>query len=395
LVTKLSYNYELAGTVRIRNKQEASQIMTQENLKQYKDHYYWIDLLRFVSALLVVICHYRGSFFIEYGLLSNEDKNIFTQIFFFIARLGNEPVLVFFVLSGFLVGGRSMQRILNNDIDLKLYFIDRFTRIILPLLDSLFFIIVIYTIIENPIPVKDIIGSLFSLQGVVTSTAFNPPLWSLAYEVWFYTLIGCLMVICRNKNNKKVMCAFFVLAICIYFFSILNTMYLLILFMGTFAFLLKRENTKHLKSKIIILLILLGGAFVLSQLSSESRSLNLSSLGFLNKKATDFFLAFVTALLVHHLIIVKPQKKIWINIESISSKFAAFSYTLYLTHYPLMHLLTYFGFPKSKQINTTAICFYLIGILISLIVAYLICLVSEKQISIIKKYINKRLLKQQ
>ena len=369
--------------------------MTQENLGQNKYHYYWIDLLRFVSALLVVVCHYRGNFFIEYGLLSNEDKNIFTQIFFFITRLGNEAVLVFFVLSGFLVGGRAMQRILNNDIDLRSYFIDRFTRIMLPLLASLLLVVIIDTIIKKPIPFKDIIGSLFSLQGIVSSNGFNAPLWSLAYEVWFYILIGCLMIICRNKNSKNVINVFFVLAICIYVFSKLNTMYLLILFMGTFAFLLPRESIKHLKSKIFILLILLGCAFVLGQLTSETRSLNLSVFSFLDRKATSVFLAFIAALLVHHLIVAKPQKKIWIKVESISSKFSDFSYTLYLTHYPLMYLLTYFGFPKSEQINMTSISYYLIEVLISLVVAYLIYLVSEKRTSTVKKYIKKQLTKQQ
>jgi len=369
-------------------------LMTQENLEHNKQHYYWLDLLRFASALLVVICHYRGNFFVEYGLLSNDDKNIFTQIFYFIGRLGNEPVVVFFVLSGFLVGGRAMQRILNNDIDVKSYLIDRFIRIMLPLLATLLFMVVIAIILGNTIPLKDILGSLFSLQGILTGSGGNAPLWSLAYEVWFYVFIGCLMIICRGKNKKNILIAFFVLTICISIFNKLETRYLLILLMGTFAFFLPRENIKYLKSKIFILLILLGCSFILSQLTSETRSLNLSTFSFLEHKQISVFLAFIAVLLVHHIIVAKPQKRIWANVESVSAKFSDFSYTLYLTHYPLMYLLAYFGFPKSKQIDTISILHFIVEILISLVVAYLIYLVSEKQTPTVKKYIKRQLTKQ-
>ena len=360
-------------------------------MTQDKHHYYWIDLLRFSSALLVVLCHYRGGFFIEYGLLSSEDKNIFTQFFFFITRLGNEFVLVFFVLSGFLVGGRAMQRILNNDLDIKSYFIDRFTRIMLPLLASLLFVVVIDVIISQPIPIRDIVGSLFSLQGVLTNSSFNNPLWSLAYEAWFYILIGCIMIICRSKNERSVVFAFFIFAICSYIFSKLKTIYLLILLIGTFAFLLPRENKKHLKSKIFILFLLLFIAFVLCQLTSETRSLNFLHFSYLDQKASSIFLAIIASLLVHYLVIAKPQKKIWIKVESTSSKFSDFSYTLYLTHYPLMYLFSYLGFSKCKQINFISISYYLIMVLISLVVAYFIYLVSEKQTSVVKRYIKRQL----
>jgi hypothetical protein len=59
-----------------------------------------------------------------------------------------------------------------------------------------------------------------------------------------------------------------------------------------------------------------------------------------------------------------------------------------------MHLLAYFGFPKSKQINTISILHFIVEILISLVVAYLIYLVSEKQTPTVKKYIKRQLTKQ-
>lgn len=366
-----------------------------ENIKQNKQHFYWLDLLRFVSALLVVIGHYRGRFFVEYSLLPIENKNIFTQMFYFFTRFGNEPVLVFFVLSGFLVGGKAMQRILDNDINIKSYFLDRFTRIMLPLITALLFMIFIDLIVGNSIPIKGLLMSLFSLQGVLSEPIpeRNFALWSLAYEVWFYILIGCIMIIFRNKNKRNGLFAFIILTICVYIFSKLETIYLLIMLMGTFVYLIPRDNIKYLKFKISTLIFLLFIAFSLGQMTSETRGINLSYVSFLDREAAKIFLAFITSLLVYNLTLAKPKKKFWIKVESLSSKFADFSYTLYLTHFPLMSLLFFIGFPKSDQINLISISYYFVEVLISLIVAYFIYLISEKQTSKVKSYIKRRLIK--
>jgi len=210
-----------------------------------KKHYYWIDLLRFLSALLVLLVHYRTNFFVEYGLLPDTQKNIFTQIFFFITRLGEEPVIVFFVLSGFLVGGKAIQRIVDNKAEPTPYFTDRFVRIILPLLASSLLVIAVDLITDAQIPFKDIAGSILSLQGIITSSAHNSPLWSLSYEMWFYILIGSLMLISVSKG-KKLIFSYIIFTLSIYVFLKLQTLYLLILLMGTVSFLIASPKIKFL-----------------------------------------------------------------------------------------------------------------------------------------------------
>lgn len=353
-----------------------------------KKHYYWIDLLRFFCALLVVLAHYRGNFFVEYGLLPATQKNIYTQLLFLFTRLGEEPVLVFFVLSGFLVGGKVFERILNNEIDAKSYFIDRSVRILLPLLASVLFVLLIDLITKTPIPFKDMIGSIFSLQGIITTTNYNPPLWSLSYEVWFYILLGCVMMSCRN-TQKKSLFPLFIFSICLYVFIKLNTIYLLILFMGTLGYFLPRQHIKFLKKKILFLIALLLLSFILLQLTSATRSLTLPTYISINREAAMIFLALIATLLVSHLIAAPPKRKIGIAVDTISSKLSGFSYTLYLTHYPLMGLLSYWGFQKSTQVNAVSVGKYFFAVLISLVVAHLISMISEKQTSQVKSYLKK------
>jgi len=198
------------------------------------------------------------------------------------------------------------------------------------------------------------------------------------------------MVISRDKGKISLF-AFFIFAICLYVFAQLNTMYLLILFLGAFSFLLPRHHINFRQIRIFILICLLGFSFLLLQATSASKSISISHLGFLNREIASIFLAFITSLLVNYLIVSPPKTKTGVKIDRMSSKLSDFSYTLYLTHYPLMSLLSYWGLPKSTQIEITSLFYYLMAVLISLVVAYLIYLISEKQTSKVKHLIKEKL----
>ena len=76
-----------------------------------------IDYFRGIASLLVVLSHIREILFGVADL-----TNILYYPFYFITGLGHESVMIFFVISGFLVGGRLY---LNKDnIKFKKYFIN-------------------------------------------------------------------------------------------------------------------------------------------------------------------------------------------------------------------------------------------------------------------------------
>ena len=112
-----------------------------------KKHYYWIDLIRFLAALLVVLGHLRQTSFVEYGLLPDSEKNIFIMFLYLILRIGHEAVLIFFVMSGFLVGGKALEKTMGGNFNVKDYSIDRAVRIMLPLIGALLLLIIVNLIV--------------------------------------------------------------------------------------------------------------------------------------------------------------------------------------------------------------------------------------------------------
>ena len=62
-----------------------------------------LDCLRGVAALLVCLEHLRAFLFVPFAQLKS--LGVFTKGFYLVTGLGHQAVMIFFVLSGFLVGG--------------------------------------------------------------------------------------------------------------------------------------------------------------------------------------------------------------------------------------------------------------------------------------------------
>jgi peptidoglycan/LPS O-acetylase OafA/YrhL len=124
--------------------------------------------------------------------------NIFTKIFYFFTGLGHQVVIVFFVLSGFWVGGSVLRK--GSQFSLLIYGLNRMTRLWTVLVPSLLFTAISdtltarfspdilsgdYLVIWNsgpnpeiyPNSVLTLLGNLFFLQTVsVPVFGINSPL---------------------------------------------------------------------------------------------------------------------------------------------------------------------------------------------------------------------------
>ena len=354
---------------------------------ELKKHFYWLDFIRFFAAFLVLLAHYRGAFFVDFGSLPESQKNILSTLFFFSTRLGEESVLIFFVMSGFLVGGRAVEKIMKNDVNIAKYVLDRAVRILLPLGASILLVVIIDVVTDNKIPIIDILGSLLSLQGLFTDCYSNAPLWSLAYEVWFYVLMGCIMQMLTGKVIKTQLISFIVLFIVLSFFINFSFIYLFIWFLGAFAYFL-HPFYKNSRMVIAILIFTLIGCIFLTQGTSESKASLPKIFSIINKDFAKMLLGLVAALLISQLRNINPTSKVSIYINNLGKRLASFSYSLYLTHYPLMSLLSAMGIPKSSQLDVNSSLYYILSVFVAMIVAYLIYLIAEKNTNSVKKYIS-------
>lgn len=189
--------------------------------KERQDHLLFLDLIRWVSAFAVVAYHLRDLIFVP--LAQPTAAPLWLRIFYFGTALGHEAVMVFFVLSGYLVGGALVSRP-----SLRLgaeYFIARFARIYPVVLPAL--AITVFVGLELPhwlaaAPILsgrhwgDSLGYDFrerlSLWTVACNSLMlqntacmplgdNGPLWSLSCE-WFYYMsfpLALWLLRCRPR----------------------------------------------------------------------------------------------------------------------------------------------------------------------------------------------------
>jgi peptidoglycan/LPS O-acetylase OafA/YrhL len=204
-----------------------------------------LNALRGAAALVVLFGHTRSLFFSSLsgtGNLSTASQTLHQSISSRtgLITMGNEAVIVFFVLSGYLVGGSAIRDLRNGTWSWKRYLSQRLTRLWVVLLPALLFGIAldhsglrmfagtqsIYTgppglcivpcNIADRVSPKLIAGNVLFLQEIFVDTAgSNNALWSLANEFWYYVAfpIGLLALQRRQLISRRIIYSALLLAI--------------------------------------------------------------------------------------------------------------------------------------------------------------------------------------
>lgn len=316
----------------------------------------WLDLFRLVAAMTVVIVHARGAAMGAFGALPAETKTAAAAAFYLVTRVGNEAVVAFFVLSGFFVGGMATERILRGDFRVADYAIDRFARIMVPLVPALLLTAFVLYVQGKALNLYELAGNLLSLQGIVVdSYGGNAPLWSLAYEAWFYLLAGIIGALAMRRRWSAPLAAALLLTVLV--FTKLSPIYLFCWLLGTAAYLHRPRRAQSIYVLSAALLIIYSVACIQLQADTVSVSTDMVSRArqwIPTAEVGRLLLSAGFALLIQQLVLHEPQRAWTRGIDAMGSRGAAFSYSLYLTHYPIIQLAVFAGLPQSPTLDARA-----------------------------------------
>lgn len=155
-----------------------------------------LDGARALAAIYVVLHHFVGSRWHFAGA-------------FEIFRFGQEAVIVFFLLSGFVIYYNEWYRLDH----VSAYYMRRVRRIYPPLLLALVVSTVVFALngdLDRAFNWRALLGTLGGLQdiaflkpGVIVKPYLdNAPLWSLSYELFFYLVFPLVMVVASAFTRK-------------------------------------------------------------------------------------------------------------------------------------------------------------------------------------------------
>lgn len=326
----------LAGTRKIRLTQRAS---------------IHLDMARGLAAFAVLISHVRGFFFVPYHELNHHSMVI--SAIYAATSLGHQAVIVFFVLSGFFIVTTVVGSFRNRTWSWTVYLVNRIVRLSLVLIPALFLCLLLdsigmalpFTVAFYRHPVESVIsssvasletfrnfiGSFFYVQGILAQPfGSDGPLWSLSYEFWYYILFPVVACMLTRKLRLRARIGYCAAAVSILFFigPTIAVYFAIWLIGGVIAMMMLSGSTQYRPGWASAAAIV-----PLACVLSVSIARPLDS-GFL----MDSVVAAGFAICMYSLLEM-PEKPIGTFYATFARHLAGFSYTLYLTHFPILFFI--------------------------------------------------------
>lgn len=322
------------------------------------------------------------------------------KAFYFMTGFGHAAVMVFFVMSGFLVGGKVLECLLENNFDWQKYAIDRISRLysvyVLALLsggaldwlgyhyfnhfgfyDQTFSgrIAVINHDFHQTLSVSIFAVNLGMCQTILGPVfGSNGPLWSLANEFWYYAAGPLLFGLFFLRAGWKLFFGAVALALIFWFLPGSILIYGLVWLLGAAVYAMNRRRLLPLW----VSLVLFAVCFSIARMQ-----------WFKIPYLTDFLIGISFALVIN-----STAGGSWrIPWHRFNRMAAGFSYSVYLCHFPLLVFILsvlfqkgWIGFRAPLTLNS-AVVFLLILVMVYGW-CFLISLITERRTSQIRAWLS-------
>ncbi|WP_375444581.1 acyltransferase family protein [uncultured Fibrella sp.] len=324
-----------------------------------------LDSLRGLASLIVLFHHV----FKLNALYFQELNHRVYIILEFVSNLNQQAVLFFFILSGFSIG-LSLKRLpLTSSADVNNYYYRRFKRI-LPIYWIALIISFICGILTNTVYTKDFSfynfsGNIFFLQTSSSATpawftpyGLNGPLWSLAFEFFFYVLFPITYIFDKKYlTGYSSLFKYFILSIATICSIAVNRLLFVpyFLFFGNFilwvlGYLISQTYIHRRRYDKIFVVSFILSAFCLyvENRYHLSRSIYMISNGLIISSFYYFFVVvggFANALFFKSIV-----SKLSIILNNLFSTIGRGSYAMYAFHYPLLLTFNYYNLTIEMQI---------------------------------------------
>jgi peptidoglycan/LPS O-acetylase OafA/YrhL len=317
-----------------------------------------MDAIRGAAALAVVAFHIRYKFFLDYSEAVSTAWP--TRLFYVATSFGHDAVMVFFVLSGYLITGTVLKDVKADRWSWSRYLLNRLTRLYVVLIPGLLLTVAWDLLGLHLFPAHPAYTGatqvwkhdFFDVRATLTPSIFfanavfrdaiagipplgsNSPLWSLTYEFAYYMIFPAALLALRPRAGVSMRALYGLMAAAlIYYFGRRILLYFPIWLMGLAVRVVPPRPTAgvaavRLRNLAAVVLVLACTAFrhtALFQRLAGNASLEIG----------DFVvgLAFAAALYVLLLDARPDGGGVY---DAVARGGAHISYTVYVVHMPFL-----------------------------------------------------------
>ncbi len=318
---------------------------------------YKLEALRGFAAVYVVCHHSLPAHFTRFGI----DWG-------YLIRFGQEAVILFFLISGFVIHYSQQHA---SDPSFRSYFLKRFTRIYIPLVFVFPMTYGFVSLQAGALVAPDwptLFGNLLMLQNlanwgqqvIVDPYMSNKPLWSLTYEWWFYMLYFPLVsrIADSERRTRIVLLGSVVAAVGYLFFP--NIVFRTLMYLGLWwcgvalaELYLRRARIDFAAIRLPLATLLVIDSILAWNFWWRLDLLPPGSLSNYPLIELRHF-GFATVALIAA---VSWQRIGWIGFDTVFKPFLIFapiSYGLYVSHYRIVHPRFYLAFIDNPYLEWAA-----------------------------------------